>query len=84
VEKHIREVGVGGGEMKRDEKEGREKTHDFSTVLSEIPTMIDGAVLALAHGGAAKVMVQYDTPTEVIAIATVGPALAYGMGDAHI
>jgi hypothetical protein len=84
VEKHQRGGGRGCGEIKRDEKEGSGKTHDFSIVLSEIPTMIDGAVLALAHGGAAKVMVQYDTPAEMIAIAAVGPALAYRMGDAHI
>jgi hypothetical protein len=71
--------------MKRSEKEGSGKTHDFMVVLSEIQTSVDGAVLALAHGGAAKVVVQYDTPAEVIAIATTGgPTLAYRVGDAHI
>jgi hypothetical protein len=60
------------------------KTHDFDAVLSEIPTFEDGTVLALAHGGATEVVVQYDTPGLMTAIATGGPALLYSVGDAHI
>jgi hypothetical protein len=76
--------GVWRDEMKKEEERREGKTHDFNAVLSEIPTFVDGTVLALAHGGTAKVVVQYDTSGEMIAIATAGPGLVYAVGDAHI
>jgi len=54
----------------------------LTAVLSEIPTFVDGTVLALAHGGTTEVVVQYDT--SMVAIATTGPVLVYAVGDAHI
>src|ERR1700755_1398111 len=63
----------------------REKTHDFDTVLSEIPTFVDCAVLALAHRGTAEIMVQNDASAVMIAIADGGcPALVYCICDAHV
>ena len=44
------------GEIKRKEQ-GKKKTHDFDTILREIPAFVYGAVLALTHGGPAEVMI---------------------------
>ena len=80
-------VDGGCSEMKENGMKGkgrRGKTYDFDAVLGEIPTFEDGTMLALAHGGATEVVVQYDAPALMIAIATGGPALLYSVGDAHI
>lgn len=61
-----------------------EKTHDFNAVLSEIPTLVDCAVLTLTNRGTTEVMVQNDTSAVMIAIATGLPALLYCMCDAHV
>lgn len=61
-----------------------EKTHDFDAVLSEIPTLVDCAVLTFTHRGTTEVMVQYDTSAVMIAIATGLPALLYCMCDAYV
>ncbi len=54
-------------------------THDSNAVLSEIPTFVDGAMLALTDRGTAEVMVQYDTSG-----GSTGPALAYSVCDADV
>jgi hypothetical protein len=52
----------------------------LDAVLRKIPALVDGAMLALAYGGPAEVVVQDETPAVVVA----GPALVYGVRDAHI
>ena len=53
--------------------------HNFDTVLSEIPTLEDCAVLPLAYRGSSEIMVQNDTSAVLITIATGCPALVYSM-----
>ena len=45
-------------EIKKKEQ-GKRKivTHDFDAILREIPAFVYGAMLALAHGGPAEVII---------------------------
>jgi len=60
----MEEGGRGGGDCgERDKKKrtGEEEedyvTHDFDVILREIPAFVYSAVLALAHGRPAEVMI---------------------------
>jgi hypothetical protein len=59
-------------------------THDFEVTLREIPAFVHGAMLALAHGGPAKVMVQYEAASCAEAICATCATLLDGVRDAHV
>jgi hypothetical protein len=71
-------------EEEEDGDEGSGCTHDFEVILREVPALVHCAMLALAHGGPAKVMVQDEAASCAEAICATGAALLDGVRDAHV
>ncbi len=59
-------------------------THDFNAALREIPALLYGAMLALAHGGPAEEMVQDEADACAVAIGRAHAGLVHGVRDAHV
>jgi len=59
-------------------------THDFDAALREIPALVYGAMLSLAHGGPAEVMVQDEAAACAVAIGRARAGLMDGVRDAHV
>ncbi len=59
-------------------------THDFNAALREIPALLYGVMLALAHGGPAEEMVQDEADACAVAIGRAHAGLVHGVRDAHV